>query len=163
MTDKELRAHIDAIERGPSMVVAAAAGADESALRFKPAPDKWCILEILGHLADVEVIYGYRLRQMIADKQPTIAPIDQDDWARHLGYLEAKPAELLEAYQAARRANVRLLRRLQPADLDSKSAFHPEKKRQVTLSELLGMMAIHDPNHAGQIERLKKESRSGRS
>ncbi|HXZ29102.1 MAG TPA: DinB family protein [Terriglobales bacterium] len=162
MTDNELRAHIDAIERGPGMVVAAVAGADDKALRYKPAPDKWCILEILGHLADVEVLYGYRLRQMLADKEPAIAPIDQDDWARHLGYLEAKPAELLEAYRAARRANVRLLRRLKPADLDEKAAFHPEKKRQVTLGELIGMMAVHDPNHAGQIERLKKESRGTR-
>jgi len=157
MTEKELRAHIDAIERGPSLVAAAAAGVDEKALRYKPAPDKWCILEILGHLADVEVIYGYRLRQMLADKEPAIAPIDQDDWARNLGYLEAKPADFLAAYQAGRRANVRLLRRLQAADLDSKGAFHPEKKRKVTLGELIGMMATHDPNHAGQIERIKRQ------
>jgi uncharacterized damage-inducible protein DinB len=162
MTDKELRAHIDAIERGPIMVVAAAAGVNDKTLRYKPAPDKWCILEILGHLADVEVIYGYRMRQMLADKEPVIAPMDQNDWARHLGYLEADPAELLAAYQAARRANVRLLRRVKAADVDSKGAFHPEKKRQVTLAELIGMMAIHDPNHAGQIERLKQQARGAR-
>ena len=162
MTEKELRVHIDTIERGPSMVGAAVAGADDNALRYKPGPGKWCILEILGHLADVEVVYGYRMRQMLADKEPAIAPIDQDDWARHLGYLEADPAELLAAYQAARRANVRLLRRLKPADLESKGAFHPEKKRRVTLGELVGMMATHDPNHAGQIERLKKECRGAR-
>jgi len=160
MTDHELREKIDAIEHGPALVAAAAAGVDDRTLRYKPAPDKWCILEILGHLADIEVFYGYRLRQMIADREPTLAPIDQDDWARNLGYREGAPSDFLAAYQAARRANVRLLRRLEATDLD-KGAFHPEKGRKVTLEELLGMMFVHDPNHTGQIERLKKQAKAG--
>jgi len=91
MTDHELREKIDAIERGPALIAAAATGVDDRTLRYKPAPDKWCILEILGHLADIEVLYGYRMRQMLADREPTLAPIDQDDWARNLGYLEGTP------------------------------------------------------------------------
>jgi len=159
MTDHELREKIDAIERGPALVVAAAEGADDRTLRYKPAPDKWCILEILGHLADIEVLYGYRMRQMLADREPTLAPIDQDDWARNLGYLEGTPSDFLAAYQAARRANLRLLRRLEATHL-AKVAFHPEKGRKVTLEELIGMMVIHDPNHAGQIERLKQQAKA---
>ncbi len=158
MTAAELNEKLRAMETGPSCIVAAVAGVAEATLHRKPAPDKWCILEILGHLADIEVLYGYRLRQMLADKEPVIAPIEQDDWARNLGYLEASPAELLEAYQAARRANLRLLRRMKPADLE-KGAFHPERKRKVTVEELITMMAGHDPNHLGQIERLKQHAK----
>ena len=157
MTDHELREKIDAIERGPALVVAAAAGVDDHTLRFKPAPDKWCILEILGHLADIEVLYGYRMRQMLADREPAIAPIDQDDWARNLGYLEGTASDFLAAYQTARRANLRLLRRLEATDL-AKGAFHPEKGRKATLEELIGMMVVNDPNHARQIERLKQQA-----
>jgi len=159
MTDHELREKIDAVERGPALVAAAAAGVDERTLRYKPEPKKWCILEILGHLSDIEVLYGYRMRQMLADRAPTIAPMDQDDWARNLGYLEGSASDFLSAFQSARRANVRLLRRLEPADLQ-KGAFHPEKGRKVTLEELIGMMVIHDPNHAGQIERLKQQAKA---
>jgi hypothetical protein len=144
MTQQELNEKVTAIATGPSLIVAAAAGVDDATLRRKPAQNKWCILEILGHLADIEVLYGYRLRQMLADKEPVIAPIDQDDWARNLGFLEATPDELLDAYQAARRANLRLLRRLKLADLE-KGAFHPELKRKVTVAELIGMMAIPRP------------------
>jgi DinB superfamily len=157
MTEQELREQIDAITRGPSLIVAAVKGMDPGTLRHKPDPKKWCVLEILGHLADIEVLYGYRMRQMIADAQPTIAPIDQDDWARNLGYMEATPEELLEAYLAARLANLRLLRRLKPADL-AKAAFHPEHKREVTLAELIGMMAGHDANHARQIQLLRQSA-----
>ena len=158
MTDKEFKDKLQSIVTGPSLIATAVAGLDELTLRRKPAPGKWSILEILGHLADIEVVYGYRLRQMLADKEPAIAPIEQDDWARNLGYLEATPGELLEAYQPARRANLRLLRRLKPADLE-KGAFHPELKRKVTVGDLIGMMAGHDPNHLGQIERLKQKSK----
>ena len=159
MTEQELRQQVDIIEKNPSLIVQAVAGLDDRTLRYQPAPGKWCILEILGHLADVEVLYGYRMRQMMADKEPAIAPIDQDDWARNLGYLEGTPAEFLAAYQAARRANLRLLRRLKPADLE-RGALHPEKGRKVTLGELLGMMAGHEPNHAAQIERIKQQAGS---
>ena len=96
MTDHELREKIDAIERAPALIAAAATGVDDRTLRYKPAPDKWCILEILGHLADIEVLYGYRMRQMMADREPTLAPIDQDDWARNLGYMEGAPSDFLD-------------------------------------------------------------------
>ncbi|MGH9530826.1 MAG: DinB family protein [Terriglobales bacterium] len=158
MTQLELNEKVNSIATGPSLITAAVAGLDDATLRRKPAPGKWCILEILGHLSDIEVLYGYRLRQMLADKEPVIAPIDQDHWARNLGYLEATPNELLEAYQAARRANLRLLRRLKLADLE-KGAFHPELKRKVTVADLVGMMAAHDPNHRSQIERLKQPAK----
>ena len=160
MTDAELKQKIDAIEAGPSLIADAVAGCDARALDFQPARGKWSIREIVAHLADVDVLYGYRLRQMIADKNPVIAPIDQDDWARSLHYRDSDVAECLAAYRASRRLNVRLLRRLRVEDL-GRGAFHPELKRNVTIEELMGMMLTHDPNHRGQIERLKQAFASG--
>ncbi len=55
---------------------------------------------------------------MIADKDPVIAPIDQDDWARNLGYMEESPAELVALYGLNRHHNTRVLRRLKPGDLE---------------------------------------------
>src|SRR6266436_4495351 len=80
LTENELKTHLDAAEKSPKQVAAAVSGLPDKVLRYKPAPDKWCILEILGHLADVEIVYAYRLRQMLADKKPVIAPMDQNDW-----------------------------------------------------------------------------------
>ena len=93
MTESELKKHLDAAEKSPKQIAAAVSGLPDKVLRYKPSPDKWCILEILGHLADIEIVYAYRLRQMLADKKPVIAPMDQDDWARNLGYMETPPAE----------------------------------------------------------------------
>ena len=157
MTEAELKKHLDEAEKGPKKLAAAVSGLPDKTLRYKPSPEKWCIAEILGHLADVEIVYGYRLRQMLADKKPVIAPIDQDDWARNLGYMEAAPAELVAQYGLNRHHNLRLLRRLKPDDL-KRSAYHPELKTDVKVEDLVARLAAHDANHIAQIERLKKEA-----
>jgi DinB superfamily len=157
MTDTELKKHLEAAEKSPKEIAAAVSGLPQQVLRFKTAPDKWSILEILGHLADIEIVYAYRLRQMLADQKPVIAPMDQDAWAKNLGYLDTPAPELVALYGLNRHHTLRLLRRLQPADLE-KSAFHPEYQQALTVATLVEMMAGHGANHLQQIERLKKEA-----
>lgn len=157
MTEAELKKHLDAAEKSPKQIAAAVSGLPEKTLRHKPSPDKWCILEIMAHLADMEILYAYRMRQILFDKHPVIAVIDQDAWAKNPGYLETSSAELVALYGLNRHATLQMLRRLKPDDL-KKSAFHPEHKRPVTLEEYVGMMSTHGPNHLEQIERLKKEA-----
>ena len=157
MTESELEDYLEAAEKNPKQIATAVSGLPEKVLRYKPAPDKWCIQEILGHLADVEIVYAYRLRQMLADKKPVIAPMDQNDWARNLGCLETPPAELIALYGLNRHANLRLLRRLKPEDL-GKSAYHPETKQDFTVAQLIERMGAHGANHLEQIERLKREA-----
>ena len=154
MTDAELRKHLDAAEKSPKEIAAAVSGLSEQILRYKPSLDKWCVLEILGHLADVEIVYGYRLRQMLADTKPVIAPLDQDAWARNLNYLDSPPSELVEFYDLGRHHNLRLLRSLKASDL-SKSAFHPEMQREMTVADLVERMGGHGATHLQQIEKLK--------
>src|ERR1700690_1455802 len=115
MTDAEIKKHLDAAEKSPKEIAAAVSGLPDRVLRYKPSADKWCVLEVLGHLADIEIAYGYRLRQMLADDKPTIAPIDQDAWARNLNYMKSAPAELVAFYGLARPPNLRLLRGLNAA------------------------------------------------
>jgi DinB superfamily len=155
MTEAELKKHIETAEKSPKEIAAAVSGLAPTVLRYKPSPDKWSILEILGHLADIEIVYGYRLRQMLADQKPVIAPMDQDAWAKNLGYMDAAAPELVAAYGLNRHHNLRLLRRLKPADLE-KSALHPEYKKDVTVGDLVEKMSGHGTNHLAQIERLKK-------
>ena len=157
MTEAELKKHLEAAEKSPKEIAAAVSGLSPQVLRYKPAPDKWSIIEILGHLADIEIVYAYRLRQMVADKKPMIAPMDQDEWAKNLGYVDTPTPELVALYGLNRHHNLRLLRRLKPADLE-KSAFHPEYQQDVTVSTLVEKMAGHGANHLQQIERLKREA-----
>jgi hypothetical protein len=158
MTEAELKKHLDAAEKSPKEIAAAVSGLAPAVLRYRSDPAKWCILEILGHLADIELVYGCRLRQMLADEKPVIAPMDQDAWANNLGYLEAPAPELVAMYGLNRHHNLRLLRRMKPGDLE-KSAFHPEHQKDVTVAQIVEQMAGHGVNHLAQIEKLKKEAK----
>jgi hypothetical protein len=157
MTEAELKKHLDAAEKSPKEIAAAVSGLSEKVLRYKPSPEKWCVLEVLGHLADAEIIYGYRLRQMLADTKPVIAPLDQDAWTRNLNYLDSPPSELVAFYGLGRHHNLRLLRRLRVSDL-SKSAFHPELQREMTVADLVERMGGHGAGHLQQIEKLKESA-----
>ena len=77
---------------------------------------------------------------------------------RNLAYMETPPAELIALYGLNRHANLRLLQRLKPGDLE-KSAFHPEIKKDITVAELVQRMGMHGASHLAQIEKLKKETK----
>ena len=54
MTPSELKKLLSEAEQDPKRLAAAVSGVPETILRSKPAPGKWCIQEIVGHLADSE-------------------------------------------------------------------------------------------------------------
>ena len=155
MTESELKTHLEVAEKSPKQIAVAVSGLPDKVTRYKPAPNKWCILEILGHLTDIEIVYAYRLRQMLADSKPVIAAMDQDQWARNLGYMDVPAPELIALYGLNRHHNVQLLRRLKSGDLE-KSAYHPELKHDVTIAEYVEKIGTHGETHLQQIERLKK-------
>ena len=157
MTEAELKQYLETSERNPKLVAAAVLGVPDATLRWKPAPDKWCILEIIAHLADIEIVYACRLRQMLADTNPVIAPMHQNAWAQKLGYMQSSPAEMVALYGLNRHANLQLLRRMKLEDL-SKSAHHPETNCQVAVAEMVERMSTHGTKHLEQIERLKTDS-----
>jgi uncharacterized damage-inducible protein DinB len=160
MTETELKKYLEAAEKSPKQIAAAVSGLPERVLRYRPSPEKWCIHEILGHLADIEIVYAFRLRHMLAENKPVIAPMDQNAWARNLGHLETSPPELVALYGLNRHANLRLLQRLKPGDLE-KAAYHPETRQDFTVAQLIERMAMHGANHLEQIERLKQEAGQG--
>jgi hypothetical protein len=158
MTEADLAKHLDAAEKSPKQIAGAVVGLPDKTLRYKPAPAEWCILEVLGHLADIEIVYAYRLRQMLADNKPVIAAMDQDAWAIKLGHTETPAAEMIALYALNRHANLRLLRRLKPGDLE-KFAHDSESGKDVMVADYVVKIGAHGATHLEQIEELKKQGR----
>jgi hypothetical protein len=117
------------------------------------APGKWSPREIVAHLADCELAFSFRLRQILAapaSEPAFLQPFDQDAWARHYSAYELPAA--LELFKANRLWNLKLVGTLRQADLD-RPAHHPERG-DLTFHTVLEMMAGHDLNHLAQIQRL---------
>jgi hypothetical protein len=115
-----------------------------------PAPGKWSIRQILAHLADCEVVFGFRFRQTVAEDRPTIHPFDQDRWAANYDGYDALTA--LETFTALRRWNILFLSAL-PQEAFARQMTHPERGT-MPLRIVVETMAGHDRNHFKQIERI---------
>ena len=114
------------------------------------APGKWSPAEIVSHLADCEVAFGWRLRQILAEDSPLLQPFDQDKWAATYGGITAESA--LAAFSALRAWNLQLIRKALPVAAD-RAGTHPERGR-VTFKTIVETMAGHDLNHLGQLTRV---------
>jgi hypothetical protein len=115
-----------------------------------PAPGKWSPGEIVAHLADCELVFGFRLRQTLAEDTPVIQPFDQDKWAK--SYHGITPPEALQAFKAFREWNLVLLEDLPPV-ARSRKVTHPERGT-MTFQTIVETMAGHDLNHLGQLRRI---------
>jgi len=115
-----------------------------------PAPGKWSIREIAAHLADVEQVFSFRLRQTLAEEHHVVQPFDQDVWAER--YAPYDLASALALFEAARNWNLRLLTTVTEADRH-RPTTHPERGT-MTLWTIVETMAGHDINHLQQLERL---------
>jgi hypothetical protein len=119
----------------------------------RPAPGKWSAAEIVCHLADCELVFGFRLRQTLAEDSPTIQPFDQDNWAARYPGIPADQA--LDAFRALRDWNLRLIRAALPAGAN-RPVTHPERGT-MTFQTIVETMAGHDLNHLGQLRRLAEQ------
>ena len=50
-------------------------------LTQRPEPGKWSVGEILAHLADAELVGGWRMRLILGNNGVSLQPFDQDVWA----------------------------------------------------------------------------------
>jgi DinB superfamily len=118
--------------------------------RTAPAPGKWSPAEIVCHLADCEIAFGFRLRQTLAEDNHTVQPFDQDKWAAPYPGISA--ADALAAFSALRSWNLLLIQAALPASAH-KAVNHPERGA-MTFQTIVETMAGHDINHLSQLKKL---------
>src|SRR5260370_25363356 len=83
-------------------------GVPTAKLRKRPAPDKWSVTEILAHLADVEIVVGWRVRAILGAPGTPIQAFDQDAWVEAGHYAKRNPRECVAQIRPARAAHLAL-------------------------------------------------------
>jgi hypothetical protein len=111
---------------------------------------KWNAREIVAHLADCELVFGFRLRQTLAQDNPVLQPFDQEKWAARYANHDFDSA--LRMFEATRNWNLLLIRIATEAERQ-RGVTHPERGI-MTFWTIVETMAGHDLNHLLQIERL---------
>lgn len=75
-------------------------------LLYRYAPDKWTLKEILVHLVDDERIYTYRALRFARNDNTELHGFNQDDFSKFSGANERGLNNILEEYDAVRKATV---------------------------------------------------------
>jgi hypothetical protein len=128
---------------------------DEDA-RWKPAPDRFSVAEILAHLSHGEGhCYRTRLDRFLREDRPEFEP---DDAQMYLAlYRDADPEEAFAHFEDQRDANLEYLRSL-PAAAGGRVALHREAG-EITLAQMLHEWTLHDLGHIRQVAELVRAGR----
>lgn len=126
----------------------------DEALRTSEAEGKWSVAQVLRHLADSEIVWGWRLRMVLAHDRPRLTGYDQDAWAARLGYAEADPEQSMAEFEALRRGHLDLLARVGEENLE-RFGVHVERGEE-NIAHMMRLYAGHDLLHLRQIERIRR-------
>jgi tryptophan 2,3-dioxygenase len=136
----------------PKKVERLVARASAAKLRKRPAPGKWSVAEIVAHLADVEIVVGWRVRSILGAPGTPIEAFDQDAWVEAGHYANRNPRASVAQLRGVREANLALYRSLTPEQWKL-YGMHSERGQE-TVEHIVRMIAGHDLNHMQQIERI---------
>jgi len=140
---------VEVIEATPVRLGRLLDGLTAKQIETPPAPGKWSVREVMAHLADCEIAFGFRLRQAAAGVQ-MIQPFEQDDWARNYGGYDFQAA--MKTYRALRAWNLAFVRSM-TEEQKAQVVTHPERGTMTTWT-IVETMAGHDLHHLARLEKL---------
>ena len=146
------REPLSILRETPAAAARAIEGLTRAQIRTPEAAGKWSIAQVLQHLADSDLVWGWRMRLILAQDRPPITGYDQDQWADRLHYAETDPALALDQLRVLRRSNLALLEHATPEDL-KRVGVHGERGEE-SAGYMIGLYAGHDLLHLRQIERI---------
>jgi hypothetical protein len=132
-------------------------GVGKKKLSTRPGPGKWSVAEILAHMADVEIVQGFRIRLVLGSNGTPVQGFDQDVWAEYADYAAQDPALSMEAFRVNRERTVRLLKSI-PRKLWNNYGIHSERGKE-NVTRITEILAGHDINHLEQIKRILQKAR----
>jgi hypothetical protein len=145
---------IDVLERTADATRSAVAGLLGRAAVPTESPGKWSLRHVVQHLADSELVWGYRLRLVLAQERPSLTGYDQDLWSERLHYDVLPIDEALDRFAVLRRSNLRLLANATPDD-HQRVGVHSERGDE-SVAHMLRMYAGHDLLHLRQLARIRQ-------
>jgi DinB superfamily len=136
----------------PVVVRALVAGVEDGRLRRRPAPGEWAIIEVVGHLADTEERALGRVRRMVAEDDPELAPFDQEALAEERHYLDLDLNLELARLEDLRRQHLAVLEGLDARGWERTGRHGEHGTMSVELYET--HVAADEVDHLAQIARL---------
>jgi len=123
---------------------------------WKPAENKWSLLEVLCHLYDEEKEdFRYRLKDILEAVEQPLPPIDPQEWVTSRDYASKNLSDMLAKFLVERKQSQEWL--LSLADANWENVYNHPKIGPMSAAFVLANWLAHDYLHFRQIARLKYE------
>lgn len=121
----------------------------ENHANFRYAPDKWSIKTVIGHIADVERLWQYRILRIARNDIRELPGYDRDVFAEMAGYDNLALNKVLNDYTAVRNSTLSLLQNLPEEAFTRVGDFnnHP-----LSVRATIYIIAGHETHHINIIK-----------
>lgn len=123
---------------------------DEEATRHRPTPDRWTLLEVMGHLIDSAANNHQRFIRAQESRELVFPKYDQNSWVEKNDYGNADWTEIVDLWRLYNNQLARVIARI-PADQLS-TACTIEPYEPCTLEFLITDYLSHLKHHLRKIE-----------
>jgi len=145
------------IQTTPQLLRSMLAAVEQPVLRWHPAPDEWCINEVIGHLIEADRhAFAERVKIILAQDEPQIKPWSAAGAAAARNDCERDTIELINQLAAARKEYVQLIKGTNPAQLGRTGTYPPHG--QFKAADFIYEWAYHDHSHLMQISGIIRAS-----
>lgn len=117
---------------------------------FQPEPAEWSINQIIMHLLDTELVSFSRARKMISNPGCNLVPMNADEYANNLNYLQADVDKALDLLGDFIDFMTKWLETI-PLEKFQITAIHPDFEEPYSLERWLQHFSEHTYSHIEQI------------
>jgi hypothetical protein len=149
-SSKEIKRFIDVISALPSETKRLAADLTRQEMEYCYRPNGWNIAQVVHHLSDSHMNAIIRFKLALTEDNPTIKPYKEDRWAKLKDSNSLDLSLSLNILESMHEKWRILLMSLDKKDF-SRTYFHPESNKKVTLAQTAGMYAWHSEHHLAHI------------
>lgn len=142
---------IETIESFPAKIRELTETLSNEELDWKYRPDGWMIRQVVHHCADSHMNSFVRFKLTLTEDVPTIKGYFEDRWAEMPDTTEVPISASLSLLDGLHARWSTLLKSMSEDDF-KKKLFHPEHKRELSLTYMLGLYAWHCKHHTAHIK-----------
>ena len=147
---------INEIELLPGKLIACTERFQKENFQTRTLPGNWTVAQVIHHLADSHMNSQVRIKKALTEDTPPISAYDETAWAQLSDSSEADAQLSINLLKALHARWVILLRSLNDKQM-LREFYHPEMKKNISISTNIALYAWHGNHHLGHIELLKEK------
>jgi DinB family protein len=136
-------------------LVAVVQGVSEEEACKPPAPGKWSVKQVLGHLCDTERVMSYRLMRFARGDQKELQGFEQDDYAAAGDFNSRVRHDLMVEFKNIRGATIALVGSISP---EAETRTGLANGNPVSVRALAYIIAGHAQRHLNVLKERKASS-----